>query len=58
MRQVEQLELPLWDVLKEATIAPDEADLRQLLKMLDESLSGLDTVEQLQVAAEAIAQIQ
>lgn len=57
MRQVEQLELPLWDVLKEATLAPDEADLRQLLKMLDESLSALDTVGQLQVAAEAIAQI-
>lgn len=57
MRQVEQLELPLWDVLKEATTAPDEADLRQLLKMLDESLSELDTVGQLQVAAEAIAQI-
>lgn len=57
MRQVEQLELPLWELLQEATIAPDEADLRQLLKVLDESLSGLDTVGQLQVAAEAIAQI-
>lgn len=57
MRQVKLLELPLWDVLKEATTAPDEADLRQLLKVLDESLSGLDTVGQLQVASEAIAQI-
>ena len=54
---MEQLELPLWEVLKEATIAPDEADLRQLLKVLDESLAVLDTVRQLQVAAEAIAQI-
>lgn len=57
MRQVEQLELPLWEVLQVAAIAPDEADLRQLLKVLDESLSELDTVGQLQVAAEAIAQI-
>lgn len=57
MRQVEQLELPLWEVLKEATTAPDEADVRQLLLVLDDSLSGLDTVGQLQVGAEAIAQI-
>lgn len=54
---MEQLELPLWEVLKEATIAPDEADLRQLLDVLDKSLSELNTVGQLQVAAEAIAQI-
>ncbi|MBD2068691.1 hypothetical protein H6F93_14365 [Leptolyngbya sp. FACHB-671] len=52
---MEQLELPLWDVLKEATAAPGEADLQQLLKVLDESLLMLDTVGQLQVAAEAIA---
>ncbi len=57
MRQVEQLELPLWEMLQVAAIAPDEADLRQLLKVLDESLSELDTVGQLQVAAEAIAKI-
>lgn len=38
-------------------IAPDEADLQQLLSVLDESLLSLDTVGQLQVAAEAIAQI-
>lgn len=57
MRQVEQLELPLWQVLKEATIAPDEVDVRHLLDVLDEALSALDTVGQLQVAAEAIAQI-
>jgi hypothetical protein len=57
MRQVEQLQLPLWEMLQEAAVAPDEADLRQLLNVLDQSLSVLDTVEQLQVAAEAIAQI-
>lgn len=57
MQQIEQLELPLWEVLREATIAPDKADLWQLLNVLDESLSRLDTVGQLQVAAEAIARI-
>lgn len=57
MRQVEQLELPLWEVLKEASVAPDAADLRELLAVLDATLSNLDTVGQLRVAAEAIAQI-
>ena len=57
MRQVEQLELGLWEVLKEAAIAPDEADLGQLLDGLDATLLALDTVGQLRVAAEAIAQI-
>lgn len=57
MRQIEQLELPLWEILQEATIAPDEADVQQLLDLLEESLSQLDVVGQLQVAAEAIAQI-
>jgi hypothetical protein len=57
MRQVEQLELLLWEGLQEAAIAPDEANLQQLLDMLDEALSNLDTVGQLQVAAEAIAQL-
>ena len=57
MRQIEQLELPLWELLQEATIAPDEADVQQLLDVLEESLSQLDVVGQLQVAAEAIAQI-
>ena len=57
MRQIEQLELGLWEVLKEATISPDEADLGQLLDGLDEALLELDTVGQLQVAAEAISQI-
>ncbi|MBD1909043.1 hypothetical protein H6G02_23510 [Leptolyngbya sp. FACHB-16] len=57
MGPVEQLELPLWEVLREAAIAPDDADVRQLLNVLEESLADLDTVGQLQVAAEAIAQI-
>jgi hypothetical protein len=57
MRQIEQLKLPLWDVLQEATLAPDEADLQGLLTLLDGTLLALDSVGQLQVAAEAIAQI-
>jgi hypothetical protein len=57
MRSVEQLQLPLWEVLKEATIAPDEANLKELLDGLETALSYLDTVGQLQVAAEAITQI-
>ena len=57
MRQIEQLELGLWEVLKEAAIAPNEADLGQLLDGLDAALLELNTVEQLSVAAEAIAQI-
>lgn len=44
MKPVEQLQLPLWEMLQEAAIAPDEADLRQLLDRLDESLTELDTV--------------
>lgn len=54
VRRLEQLELPLWKVLKEATIAPEAADLRQLLDGLDEALLALDAVGQLQVAAEAV----
>ncbi|MBD1995928.1 hypothetical protein H6G00_04755 [Leptolyngbya sp. FACHB-541] len=57
MKLVEQLELPLWDVLKEAAIAPDGADLQQLLDTLEAALSNLDTGGQLQVAAEAIGRI-
>ena len=57
MRQIEQLELGLWKVLKEAAISPDEADVGLLLHGLDAALLDLDTVGQLRVAAEAIAQI-
>jgi hypothetical protein len=56
------LELPLWEILREAVGAPDQVDMRQLLEMLAQTLLAqtllkLDTVEQLQIAAEAIAQI-
>ncbi|MBD1852800.1 hypothetical protein [Leptolyngbya sp. FACHB-711] len=57
MQPIEQLELPFWEMLKEATIAPDEANLQQLLDVLESALANLDTVGQLQMAAEAIAQI-
>ncbi|MBD2090486.1 hypothetical protein H6F67_11535 [Microcoleus sp. FACHB-1515] len=57
MRTIEQLELPLWELLREAAIAPDAADVRQLLNGLDQALCQLDTVGQLQVGAAAIAQI-
>lgn len=57
MRRLEPLELPLWELLKEATIAPDAADLQQLLNGLDEALLALDTTGQLQVAGEAISQL-
>lgn len=56
-RQMEQLELPLWEMLQDAAIAPDEADLAQLLDTLDASLVQLDPQSQLHVAATAIAQI-
>ncbi|MBI4783168.1 MAG: hypothetical protein HY785_17875 [Oscillatoriophycideae cyanobacterium NC_groundwater_1537_Pr4_S-0.65um_50_18] len=57
MEPVEPLELLLWEMLREATIAPAEADLRQLLDGLEESLLKLNPPEQLQVIAEAITQI-
>ena len=47
MSQVEPLELGLWEVLREATTAPDQADLWQLLDELDAALMELDTVGQL-----------
>lgn len=54
---VEQLVLPLWEVLEDAAIAPDEADLGQLLDTLETALLDLNTNQQLQVAAAGIAQI-
>jgi hypothetical protein len=56
-KPVEPLELPLWEILQAATVTPDEADLQRLLTALDAALSTLDTIGQLQVAAEAIQQI-
>ena len=52
-----QLELPLWTQLQAATHAPDEANLGQLLALLEESLQGLELGMQLQVAADAIQQL-
>lgn len=57
MKPVERLELPLWELLQAAAIAPDAADVRQLLDGLEVALLELDTSGQLQVAADAIQQI-
>lgn len=52
-----QFALPLWTRLQAATDAPDTADLEELLTLLEESLQGLESGVQLQVAAEAIQQL-
>ncbi|MDX2099944.1 MAG: hypothetical protein SFW36_19390 [Leptolyngbyaceae cyanobacterium bins.59] len=52
-----QLELDLWGVLKQAAQEPETADLKELFCSLDSALVSLDTCHQLQVVAEAIAQI-
>lgn len=57
MSTVEQLELQLWASLSEAAQVPEAAELAQLWQLLDITLVKLDTPKQLQVAAEAIAQI-
>jgi hypothetical protein len=57
MLTVQPLELVLWESLYEAAEAPEEADLRQIWIDLDVAIAALSTVEQLRVAAEAIAQI-
>lgn len=57
MTQGDQLSLPLWEALQEATTAPDAANVRQLLSVLETALLDLDTLGQLQVASEAITQI-
>ncbi|NJL41357.1 MAG: hypothetical protein HC899_35100, partial [Leptolyngbyaceae cyanobacterium SM1_4_3] len=46
-----------WSIFQQATCVPDEADLGQLWNALDEALPVLDISNQLQVTAEAIAQI-
>lgn len=56
-KPIEQIELPLWEVLQAATINPEHANLSQLLSILDATLLQLDTIGQLHVAAEAMAQI-
>ena len=57
MQQVEWLELPLWDVLKEASIEPEAADMAKLWREVEAAIVDLDCPKQLQVAGEAIAQI-
>lgn len=57
MNRIEQLELQLWASLSEAAQLPEEAALPDLWQLLDVTLADLETLEQLRVAAEAIARI-
>jgi hypothetical protein len=57
MSSVEQLELQLWTSLSEAAQVPEAAELDQLWQLLEVTLVDLDTPKQLQVAAEAMADI-
>lgn len=57
MNRTEQLELNLWASLREAAQLPEEAALPDLWQLLDITLADLETLEQLRVAAEAIARI-
>lgn len=57
MNRTEQLELNLWASLREAAQLPEEAALPDLWQLLDVTLADLETLEQLRVAAEAIARI-
>jgi hypothetical protein len=54
---VRQLELPLWEVLKDATALPELANLPDLWASLDSALVPLATSEQLEVAGDALVQI-
>lgn len=53
----EQLELQLWASLGAAAQAPEIAELDQLWQLLEVTLVDRETSQQLQIAAEAIAQI-
>lgn len=57
MSSVEQLELQLWASLSEAAAVPEAAELDQLWQLLDVTLVDQETPKQLEIAAEAIAQI-
>ena len=57
MSSVEQLELQLWASLSEAAQVPEAAELDQLWQLLEVTLVDLGIPKQLQIAAEAIAQI-
>lgn len=56
---IEQLEIPLWEALRDAASDPYEANVPLLLDALDSALPALgeNTVLKLNLAAEAIAQI-
>lgn len=57
MQQVEWLDLPVWDVLKEAATEPEDADLALLWQEVEAAIVDLDCPSQLSVAGEAIVQI-
>lgn len=57
MSSVKQLELQLWASLSEAAEVPEAAELAQLWQLLDVTLVDQETPKQLEIAAEAIAQI-
>ncbi|MBD2309641.1 hypothetical protein H6G17_29900 [Chroococcidiopsis sp. FACHB-1243] len=57
MSQFVQLELNLWEVLSEAALAPEDADLQQLWLMLESTVAPLELQDKLRVAAEAIAKM-
>lgn len=52
-----QLELPLWETLKEAAFVSENADLQEIWLFLDITMAPLDTQQQLQVVGDAITQI-
>lgn len=57
MNQFVQLELNLWEVLSEAALAPEDADLEQLWAKLESTVAPLELQDKLRVAAEAIAKM-
>jgi len=57
MSQFVQLELNLWEVLSEAALASEDADLQQLWLMLESTVAPLELQDKLRIAAEAIAKM-
>jgi hypothetical protein len=57
MNQFVQLELNLWEVLSEAALAPEDADLQQLWVKLESTVAPLELQDKLRIAAEAIAKM-
>jgi hypothetical protein len=54
---MQQLELDLWAVLRQASAAPEDAEFPVIWQALDQVLPGLAIVEQLQTASTTIAQM-